>query len=132
MAMFSVARYLYEWARYLCLWGRYYAATAVAWLWVRLTRPWVLARFDAAWVEYQRGDVYRERLVNFGLGQAIYGFFNSKWERQYCLKLRMEKEPWLRFKIFFMPFSVPIPEELVAASREGYFDPDVKKRLKII
>lgn len=102
------------------------------WLWTRLTRPWILAKFDVAWVEYQRGPVYRERLANFGLGRAIYGFFNSKWERKYCLKLRFQKEPRLRWKILFTPFSIPIPEDLVIASWEGYFDPETKKRLNII
>ena len=105
---------------------------ALAYTSVQATRPWVLARFNAAWVEYQRGPIYRERLVNLGLGQAIYGFFNSKWERNYCLKLRFRKESWLRLKILFMPFGIPIPEELVAASREGYFDPEVKSKLNII
>lgn len=127
-----IALNLFGWARYFCLLGAWHAQVAPARLWVYLTRPWVLARFDASWVEYQSGPVYRERLVNFGLGQAIYGFFNSAWERKYCLLLRYRKEPWLRFQIFFTPFSIPIPEELVAAAREGYFDPETKKRLNII
>ena len=88
--------------------------------------PWWMARFYASWVEYSSTPVYRARLVHFGMAQAIYGFINSKWEQKYCLNLRLQKEPWLYWRILFLPFSILVPEDLVRASEEGYFNPAVK------
>lgn len=88
--------------------------------------PWWMARFYASWVEYQHSWVYRERLVHFGMAQAIHSFINSKFQQNYCLNLRLQKEPWLYWKIMFLPFSINVPEDLVRASEEGYFDPDIK------
>lgn len=91
-------------------------------LYVRIISPWIKARFFAAWQEYQRGPVYRERLTILGFF-AAYDMF-SRWEQRYCLKLRRQKEPRLNWKIFFSPFSFTIPEDLQIAAYQGYFDQD--------
>ena len=44
--------------------------------------PWWMARFYASWVEYRSTYVYRDRLIQLGMAQAIYGFINSKWRWQ--------------------------------------------------
>ncbi len=68
--------------------------------------------------------MYRERLMIFGFSRAYEGF--TKWERQYCLKLRLQKEPRLRWKILFAPYSIIVPDDLQIAARQGYFDSDAK------
>ena len=88
--------------------------------------PWWMARFYASWAEYSSTPVYRERLVCFGMAQAIHGFINSKFQQKYCLKLRLQKEPRLYWRILFLPFSIDIPEDLIIAARQGYFDSEVK------
>ncbi|GEM_PF-3741102 len=107
---------------YCYYWAVYYFVMAISYIWIRVA-PWWLARFNASWVEYQRGPVYRQRLVSLGFGPATRLFINSQLERRYCLKLRFQKEPWLRWKILFMPFSFPVPDELIIAYQEGCLEP---------
>ena len=104
----------------------YYLAMAITYIKIFIFKPWWMACFYAAWSEYSSTPVYRERLVCFGMAQAIYGFIKSKFEQKYCLKLRLQKEPLLYWKILFLPFSIDIPKDLIIASREGYFDTEVK------
>ena len=89
--------------------------------------PWIVARFCAAWEEYQKDFAYRERLTNFGFTCAFERFFNSGFEQNYCLKMRFAKEPWLKWRIRLAPWSFEIPAVLETASRSGIFD-DIKVR----
>lgn len=125
-------RYLFGYANYYYRWAIWYIMTAFAHVRVWISKPWWLARFNIAWAEYQSGPVYRERLANLGLAYAIDIFIKSMWERKYCFKLRCRKEQWLRWKLICMPFSFDIPEDLIIASRQGYFKPDNHKKFNII
>ena len=118
--------YLLDYSNYCFRLATYYLIIRITRIKIFLIKPWWIARFYASWVEYQSTPVYRERLVYYGLAQAIYGFINSKWEQRYCLKLRLKKEPRLYWRILFLPFSVDIPKDLVRASQEGYFSPEIK------
>ena len=86
-----------------------------------LALPWNIARFYVAWEEYQGGEVYRERLVNMGFGMAFEYFFNNKWEWNYHFQKRLARSPGLKFRIYFVPWSVRMPSTLEIASRQGYF-----------
>ena len=104
----------------------YRLAMAIIYIKIFIFKPWWMACFYASWEEYRSTTFYRERLVCFGLAQAIYSFINSKFEQKYCLKLRSKKEAWIYWRILFLPFSIDIPEDLMIASRDGYFDSEVK------
>ncbi len=86
-----------------------------------LLKPWTIARFYAAWEEYQKGPVYRERLFDFGMLQAIMSFVEDKWTRDYCLKLRIKKEPDLKWRLLFTPFAIEMPSTLAIAAENGLF-----------
>ncbi|MCL5733150.1 MAG: hypothetical protein M1334_00600 [Patescibacteria group bacterium] len=86
-----------------------------------LVRPWTLARFYAAWEEYQKGPVYRERAFEFGMHHAIMAFIEDKWTRDYCLKIRLNKEPNLKWRLIFTPFAIEAPSILVIAAESGLF-----------
>jgi hypothetical protein len=86
-----------------------------------LAKPWIIARFYAAWEEYQKGPVYKERLYDFGLAQAITSFIEDKWTRDYCLKTRLEKEPGLKWRLLLTPSAIEAPSLLVIAAENGLF-----------
>lgn len=120
--MLKPIAYIFGYINYCCRLTSWYIASATTHIRVWLTKPWWLARFNVAWIEYQRGPVYRERLVNFGLTQAIDWFFKSKFEQKYCLKIRLVKEPRLRWRILFLPFTINIPKDLIIAAKQGCFN----------
>jgi hypothetical protein len=97
-----------------------YVVFAVKVIWIKATKSWRIAKFYASWVEYQKGIVYRERLFNFGLRQAINSFIEDKWAQEYCLKLRLQKEPSLRWRLLFVPFTIEKPSILQLAAENGY------------
>ncbi len=86
-----------------------------------LARPWIVARFYASWDEYQKGPVYKERLFSYGMLQAIMSFVEDKWTRDYCLKLRLKKEPGLKWRLLLAPCTIEAPSILVIAAENGLF-----------
>lgn len=90
------------------------------WCWVRLIRPWILARFYASWDEYQKNGHYRARLA-VGFSYAFDMFFQNKAEQDYMLKRRLEREPRLRWRIVLFPWSVSMPVVLETAASSGIF-----------
>lgn len=84
-----------------------------------ITAPWDKARFYAAWTEYQRGDVYRTRLVIMGFRYAFDLFLGSKVTRDYLLQERLKREPELKWRIRLLPWSIPKPDILDTALASG-------------
>jgi|SRR3989344_9558179 len=78
-------------------------------LFVQITGPWIMAKFYAAWEYYQHDEVYRQRLTLLGFKFAYESFVKNRISRDYCLKKRIEKEPALKWKILFLPWSIPRP-----------------------
>ncbi|MCL5733099.1 MAG: hypothetical protein M1334_00330 [Patescibacteria group bacterium] len=107
--------------KYYYLLAKYHTLFAVKVIWIKITKPWIIARFYASWVEYQKGVVYRERLTDLGPHQAIFSFIEDKWTQNYCLKLRLQKEPGLKWRILFAPFTIEKPYILDIARESGFF-----------
>lgn len=106
--------------RYVCALAKAYIPFALRVVKFEATRPWIVARFYVAWAEYQRGKVYKERLFNFGLRQAIFSFVEDKWARNYCFKIATRKDPLLKWRVLFAPFSIERPTLLMLAAENGY------------
>ncbi len=80
---------------------------------------WVEARFYSSWEEYQRSQVYRERMVGIGFQYAFKRFLEDKGEQKYYLEIRETKKPMLRFRRLFIPFTISIPDMLEIAGQSG-------------
>lgn len=91
--------------------------------WTWMARPWIVAKFFAAWEEYQKNGHYRARLA-VGFSYALDTFFQNKGEQEYMLKIRLKREPWLKWRIIFFPWSIPTPAVLETAARSGVFSPN--------
>ncbi len=81
--------------------------------------PWLEAGFYSSWKEYQRSEVYHERLTGAGFQYALNAFLRDRGEQKYYLKVKKTKEPLLRLRIWFAPFTISVPDMLEIASQSG-------------
>jgi hypothetical protein len=88
---------------------------------VYMVAPWVHARFYAAWVMHQKDGIYRERLVMFGFEKAFMMFLGCKVSQRYMLQLRLEREPRLWWQLTFLPWTIPVPDDLLFQAVSGAF-----------
>lgn len=90
---------------------------------------WLYARFYAAWIEYQQDDHYRIRITIFGFRYAFNMFLDSQFEQQYLLERRFQKEPLLRLRYYFIPWTIEMPAVLETATCEGFFKNEAKPKV---
>lgn len=87
---------------------------------LQATEPWQMAKFFAAWREYQRDDTYRTRLTLLGFRYAFETFLKyGEWK--YYLKLGLDRHKFLWLQLMFCPWSVERPAVLETAARSGIF-----------
>lgn len=86
-----------------------------------LERHWVISKFYASWIQYQKSEAYKKRLVILGFEFAFETFLNSKWERDFYWIRRVAEEPMLRWQLTLAPWSIPVPDLLDTAARSGFF-----------
>ncbi|OHA07030.1 MAG: hypothetical protein A3B29_01215 [Candidatus Sungbacteria bacterium RIFCSPLOWO2_01_FULL_51_34] len=90
-------------------------------VYVFFAAPWMRAQFYAAWPRYQQDSVYRQRLTIMGFTYAFDAFLACKASREYVLRLRLADEPALKWRLRFLPWSIPIPDIFETVVRSGMF-----------
>lgn len=78
---------------------------------VEVRMPWLKAKLFIAWDEYHQRGHYRERVSIFGAMEA-YRMFKDHSERNFYFKRAVERDPALKQKWLFHPFTFEAPDLL--------------------
>lgn len=87
-------------------------------IWVSMKLPWFLAKVYIGFQEYHEHGHYKERVGIVGSFNSIEMFLNfSEWDFYY--RRAVKRDPSLRWKRFFNPWSFEMPPLLETAGQAG-------------
>lgn len=54
-----------------------------------------------------------------GFVKTVQIFMDDKFSRNYCLEQRLIKDPWLKWRIIFLPWTIERPDIFDIAANSG-------------
>lgn len=80
----------------------------VIFLYNKITEPWHFAKCFVAWDTYHTFGFYRFQFERGGAKHAARWFYQEKM-LTFFYGMGVERNPWLRFQVWFFPWTVPYP-----------------------